>query len=212
MEFPKISIITPSFNQGKFLEQTILSVLAQRYPNLEYIIIDGGSTDGTMEIIKKYESHLKFWVSEKDGGQADAINKGLKYCSGEILNWINSDDYLAEGALHKIAETFAIGKAGLVAGAVCNFDEKGLQNTVQNRNISIEGILSTNADYDFHQPGVWLRTDIMKGVGEFRKDYHFCFDQEYLLRYLLINANVKYVNDTLAYFRFHEQSKSVSNT
>ena len=82
------SIITPSYNQGQYIEQTIQSVLNQNYPNLEYIIIDGGSTDNTVEIIKKYEKHLKFWVSEKDKGQANAINKGLQYCTGEIFNWI----------------------------------------------------------------------------------------------------------------------------
>lgn len=209
---PKISIITPSFNQGPYLEQTILSVIKQNYPNLEYIIIDGGSTDCTIEIIKKYESYLKYWVTEKDKGQADGINKGLKYCTGDIFNWINSDDYLEEGTLYKVAESFFDQKTGIVAGTVCNFDNKGLKKTVQNRRISIEGILSSDADYVYHQPGVWMRMDIMKKVGEFRTDYHYCFDQQYILRYLLINDEVKYINDTLAYFRLHEASKSVSQS
>lgn len=205
---PLISIITPSFNQGQFIEQTILSVINQGYHNLEYIIIDGGSTDGTLDIIKKYEQHLKYWVSKKDKGQADAINKGLQYCTGEIFNWINSDDYLAEGALLKIAERFRNPGTGAVAGTVINFKETGERETLINRNISIEGILSPDYDYIYHQPGVWLRMDIMKKVGKFRRDYHYCFDQEYMLRYLLMNKEIEYLPETLAYFRQHPSSKS----
>ena len=122
--YPKISIITPSYNQGQFLEQTIVSVLGQNYPNLEYVIIDGGSTDNSVEIIKKYEQHLAYWVSEKDKGQADAINKGLKFCTGEIFNWLNSDDYLENGALYKIAAAFENPVIDMVAGVVRNFNNK----------------------------------------------------------------------------------------
>jgi glycosyltransferase involved in cell wall biosynthesis len=89
---PKISIITPSFNQAQFLDATVQSILSQNYPNLEYIIIDGGSTDGSLEIIKKYEKHLHFWCSEPDAGQYDAINKGFAHSTGEIMAWLNSDD------------------------------------------------------------------------------------------------------------------------
>lgn len=90
---PKITIITPTFNQGKFIEKSILSVLNQNYPNLEYIIIDGGSSDDTLDIIKKYENRITFWISEKDNGQSHAINKGLQKSSGDIINWLNSDDF-----------------------------------------------------------------------------------------------------------------------
>ena len=105
-KYPKISIVTPSFNQGDFLEDTIKSVLDQNYPNLEYIVIDGGSTDKSVSIIKKYSSKLKYWVSEKDNGQADAINKGFKQASGEIMAWINSDDILFPGSLNLVANIF----------------------------------------------------------------------------------------------------------
>jgi glycosyltransferase involved in cell wall biosynthesis len=89
---PKITVVTPSFNHGRFIEQTIASVLDQRYPNLEYIVMDGGSSDGTAEILRKHERHLHYWTSAPDNGQADAINKGFERGSGEILAWLNSDD------------------------------------------------------------------------------------------------------------------------
>jgi glycosyltransferase involved in cell wall biosynthesis len=104
--FPKISIVTPSFNQGDFIEETILSVLNQNYPNLEYIIIDGGSTDQTVEIIKKYESKLTYWVSEPDNGQGNAINKGFRKATGDLFGWINSDDYYTPNSFLKLAEAF----------------------------------------------------------------------------------------------------------
>src|SRR5690606_28750520 len=104
---PKISIITPSYNQSNFLEETILSVINQNYPNLEFFVIDGGSTDHSVEIIKQYENKIDFWVSEKDNGQSHAINKGFKRATGTIITWLNSDDVLTPGILHKIAEKFS---------------------------------------------------------------------------------------------------------
>lgn len=104
--WPRISIITPSFNQGQFIEETIRSVLMQGYPNLEYIIIDGGSTDGTLDIIRRYESRLTYWVSEKDDGQTYAIEKGMQAATGEIVNWLNSDDLLLPGALQAVAAAY----------------------------------------------------------------------------------------------------------
>ena len=107
MNYPKISIVTPSFNQGIFLEATIQSVLNQNYPNLEYIVIDGGSTDNSVKIIKKYEKYLSYWVSESDRGQSHAINKGFTISTGEIMGWLNSDDLYTSGALNHVANVFS---------------------------------------------------------------------------------------------------------
>lgn len=106
MRPPKISIITPSFNQGKYLEKTILSVLDQNYTNLEYIIIDGGSTDNSLEIIKKYSKHIVYWVSEKDDGQTQAINKGFKLATGDLISWMNSDDVYLKNSFKSIADKY----------------------------------------------------------------------------------------------------------
>lgn len=106
-EYPLISIVTPSYNHAEYLEETILSVISQNYPNLEYIIIDGGSTDGSIDIIKKYEKSLKYWISEADNGLYDALNKGFKKSTGEIMGWLNSDDILHRQSLFVIADIFA---------------------------------------------------------------------------------------------------------
>lgn len=130
--WPRISIVTPSFNQGRYIEETIRSVLLQGYPNLEYVIMDGGSTDGSVDIIRKYEPWLKFWVSEKDGGQVPAINKGFSMSTGDWLNWINSDDALALGALAAVAQIASkVEQATLISGTrLVRFDRCASQAMV----------------------------------------------------------------------------------
>lgn len=126
MIYPKISIITPTFNQAKYIEHTILSIINQQYPNLEYIIIDGGSTDETIDIIRKYEDRISFWVSEKDNGLYDAINKGFKKATGEIFAWLNSDDIYLPNSLYTVAEIFTdFQEIEWLQGANSHIDEKG---------------------------------------------------------------------------------------
>lgn len=204
-----ISIVTPSYNQGHYLEETITSVLDQQYPNLEYIIIDGGSTDNSVEIIRKYEKHLKFWVSEKDSGQANAINKGLNYSTGEIFNWLNSDDYLEPGALQKIATAFKEDKIQMVAGRVRIFETETVE-IVQNQNLSAQGLMCWENDVKFVQPGVWLRRKLLSKCGGIDETFHYAFDWDLYIRYLYHFSSVKEIDDLLVHFRLHNQSKTQS--
>ncbi len=207
---PAISIITPTYNQGQYIEQAINSVLDQNYPNLQYIIIDGGSTDNTVEIIKKYSSHLKYWVSEKDNGQADAINKGLKHCTGEIFNWLNSDDYLQPGALQKIGEAFNDQQVDLVAGGVNNFSADK-NEIIANQNLSAAGLMRWDKGVQFIQPGVWMRRAYFIHCGGINEQFHYAFDWDMLIRYLFVYPNVKYLEEILVNFRLHDESKTVSS-
>lgn len=205
----KISIVTPSFNQGDYIEQTIQSVLSQNYPNLEYIIIDGGSTDNSLEIIKKYEKYLTFWRSEKDNGQADAINKGLKYCTGTIFNWLNSDDYLEPGALFVIADKFKSG-ADMVAGKVRIFQDEKTIEIVQHKNLSAESLMFWQNGIKFVQPGVWLKRDLIENCGGIDKTFNYCFDWDLYIRYLSIIKKIEYSDSILIHFRYHSNSKTIT--
>jgi glycosyltransferase involved in cell wall biosynthesis len=205
--YPKISIVTPSYNQSQFLERTILSVLNQNYPNLEYIIIDGGSTDGSVDIIKKYEKYLAYWVSEPDKGQADAINKGFSKSTGDILAYINSDDTYVPGAFFKIVEAISDNpKADLVFGNIHFVDE------YDNK---FDELRFTKFDFstliyeggNLHQTGAfWTRKiyDAVKGVNV---KYKFCIDFDFFCR-VAEAGNLKYIREYIANFRYHRKSKS----
>lgn len=207
LPFPKISIVTASYNQGRFIEETIQSVLNQNYPNLEYIIIDGGSTDHSVDVIKKHQQHFKYWVSEKDRGQANAINKGLQLCTGEIFNWLNSDDYLEPGALHKIAAAFADEQVQMVAGKVRNFSITE-EEIIANKQLSAKGLMCWEPGVKFIQPGVWIRRELIDKCGGIDEQFHFAFDWDLYIRYLYCFPNVKELADLLVHFRLHENSKT----
>jgi glycosyltransferase involved in cell wall biosynthesis len=208
-QYPKISIVTASYNQGHYIEQTIESVLSQNYPNLEYIIIDGGSTDNSVEIIQKYQQHLNYWVSEKDKGQANAINKGLQHCTGEIFNWLNSDDYLEPGALQKIADVFADERVQMAAGIVRNFSEAN-EEFIQNQKLSATGLMCWEPGVKFVQPGVWMRRELIDLCGGIDEQFHYAFDWDLYIRYLYHFPLVKEIPALLVHFRLHEQSKTQS--
>jgi len=207
--WPKISILTASFNQGQFIEESILSVLDQGYPNLEFIIIDGLSTDNSVDIIRKYQNYLTYWVSETDNGQANALNKGLKYCTGEIFNWLNSDDYLEPGALFKLAEAFADNNVHMVAGNVRKFSTIN-EERIPNQNLSSKGLMCWNPGVKFVQPGVWMRRDLVAKCGGIDDQFHYAFDWDLYIRYLYYFPNVKELEDLLVHFRIHENSKTQS--
>jgi glycosyltransferase involved in cell wall biosynthesis len=206
--------VTPSYNQGQFIEETIRSVLLQRYPNLEYIIIDGGSTDDSVEIIRKYERHLAYWVSEKDRGQSHAINKGMARATGNIRAYLNSDDTYLEGALAKVAD-HAIGhpEADLIHGRCRISNENG--DKISERVGSITAFHEIVDLWDvwwkqrnFVQPEVFWTSRIADKVGPFREDLYWVMDYEYWLRILHAGGRVGFIDTELALFRQQPAQKS----
>jgi glycosyltransferase involved in cell wall biosynthesis len=180
---PRISLVTPSFQQVGFIERTLRSVLDQGYPHLEYIVLDGGSTDGTVEILRKYESQLAYWHSKKDAGQSAAINEGLRIAKGEILGWLNSDDTLAPDALWRIGERYAREHdVDLIYGHTWVIDE---HDRTLRRLISIP----TNADeltlYTpnlFSQPGTTWRRRLHDRIGYLDESLHYVMDCDFWIR------------------------------
>jgi len=203
--WPVVSVVTPSFNQGRYLEETIRSVLLQGYPALEYFVVDGGSTDESVAVIQKYAPWLSGWVSERDTGQAQAINKGLARCTGELFNWINSDDYLAVGALATVARLYTP-EVDVVAGAVDNFDEQGRHTVVQVSALTPREML-TGVDV-YQQQGFWLRRGRIAECGGIAESLHLAFDWDLALRYLCRWPRIAYVTEPLAHFRLHSTSKT----
>ena len=157
IRWPKISIVIPSYNQGQFLEETILSVINQQYPELELFVIDGGSNDNSVEVIKKYESHITWWLSEKDRGQSDAINKGFSRATGEIITWLCSDDLYTPGTLKKVADYFSSqpDNVGLIYGGITTFkDGIDLRSNWGYQNPTVERYLAGMA---FSQPAAFYK-------------------------------------------------------
>lgn len=206
--YPKISVITPSFNQGQFLESTIKSVLGQFYPNLEYIIIDGGSSDESVEIIKKYERHLYYWVSEKDNGQSQAINKGFKISSGDILCWLNSDDLFMPNTLSFVANLVNLESENIYYGNCINFLEKDEVNS-WGSNVICDAKICNLYDIDyFIQPATfWTRT-VYERVGPLREDLHYTLDWEWFARAQKLGVKMTGVSKCLAMYRFHDLHKT----
>jgi len=211
---PKISIVTPSFNQGQFLEQTIDSVLSQGYNNLEYIIIDGGSKDQSVEIIRKYAKHLKYWVSEPDSGQSNAINKGLKHCSGDVFNWINSDDYYAPKALHLIGENFKNPDVKVLAARSHLFGSKTNGYTSGGTWVFENNLAKTIGWARIDQPETFFRLPLIQSLGLLNEQLHYLMDRDLWIRYLLKFGldGILQTDDVVVNFRLHEDSKTVSQS
>jgi len=211
-EWPKITIVTPSYNHGEFIEDTIRSVLLQDYPNLEYIIIDGGSTDNTVEIIKKYEEWIDYWVSEPDKGQSDAINKGFKRATGVYGNWINSDDLLVKDALRNIAKHIPAHDPNTIFLGTCIHTDKNLKfQSVQRSNIrSFEDLLDLTNHWGNNaiaQQNVLFSVEEFRKVGGLRVKNHYAMDFE-LWGDLLLNGNkIKFLDFEVGIFRRYEGQK-----
>ncbi|HWQ12466.1 MAG TPA: glycosyltransferase family 2 protein [Roseiflexaceae bacterium] len=208
--WPRITVVTPSFNQAQFLEETIRSVLLQGYPNLEYMVIDGGSTDGSAAIIERYAPWLSFWVSERDRGQAHAINKGFDRATGDLVGWINSDDLLLPGALARVAAAHHTAPDALILGDVNEIDERGqLRCHYRQANVSFATLFRTwERACIWSQPGTFVPLALHRAVGPLDERLRFVFDLDWMLR-LLLCAPVRYLHVPIASFRLHGGSKTV---
>ncbi|MBT3322237.1 MAG: glycosyltransferase [Anaerolineae bacterium] len=213
---PKISIISPSLNQGSFIEETILSVLSQEYENLEYIVVDGLSTDKTLSILRKYSDNLT-WISEKDNGQTNAINKGIRLATGEIIGYLNSDDILLPNALKSVAQAFRENPSAMwITGKSLIIDEEGksirkLITKYKNLYLKTHSFKSLLvADY-ISQPATFWKKEIISDVGYLDESLDYVMDYEYWLR-IYQNFKPVFINQYLASFRIHHASKTTSGS
>jgi glycosyltransferase involved in cell wall biosynthesis len=214
INYPKISLVTPSLNQGRFIQETIQSVLSQNYPNLEYLVMDGGSSDNTLAVLKSYSNQLK-WISEKDSGQTNAINKGLRMASGDILAYLNADDLLLPGTLLKVAHLFMEHPEAMWIIGQCriiNEDNREIRRLITAYKnlwlrLSHPSILLIT-DY-ISQPATFWRANVMNEMGYLDESLHYVMDYEYWLR-LYSKYPPVFIPEYLAAFKIHLQSKTTS--
>ncbi len=212
-EYPKISVITPTYNQVEFIEETICSVLAQEYPNLEYIVVDGGSTDGTIDILKKYEPYLAYWISEQDGGQSEALNKGFKASTGDWLAWLNSDDLYLPGTLLRIGECIKQQSTvdWIVGATVLTDDITSTSECFYPSADSVDWVdfvCTKWSGVSLPQPSsFWSRKSWVK-VGPINELLHYTMDHELWGRMAYNGYRPYCLNDHLAVFRIHSASKT----
>ena len=207
--FPKISVVTPSFNQAAYLERTILSVLNQNYPNLEYIILDGGSTDGSVEIIKKYEKYLAYWVSEKDKGQTDAINRGLKMATGHWLTFQNSDDVFAPDAFNNLLKGIKSNPStSIFFGNFVFIDEHDRTYEIM-KSVPFSIYAQVYEGIQVHNQSFFFKKQVCEQFGYFDAQYTFAFDYEIMARWgIQSSVKTKLINDLWGGFRVHSSAKS----
>jgi len=204
--FPRISIVTPSFNQVRFLERTIKSVLDQGYPNLELIIIDGGSKDGSVDIIKQYQNNISYWVSEPDKGQADAINKGFRIATGELVSWQNSDDIYLPGALRRVAHEYRINPDYHVYfGNIYLIDSSDrVLREMRFHPFRVGHLLFY--DWNLSSQGTFFRRDVFESAG-YLQNTAVCFDREWFIRLGKKGFKFRFIRQFVGAYRIHEDSK-----
>lgn len=209
MRLPKITVVTPSYNQGEFLEETLSSVLSQQYPRLELIVIDGGSTDGSVRILKKYSAQLSHWVSEADNGQSHAINKGLRRATGDILTWVCSDDLLKPNALRAAAAYFQENPNHGVVHGGCAMLKKDGQETKTTYGAGKGRLEDPFLYMAFPQPASFFRRTLLEKVGFLDESLHYAMDYDLFARFRLYTDFLS-VKDIFGSYRLHEASKTVS--
>lgn len=215
--WPRVTVVTPSFNQAEFLEETIRSVLLQGYPDLEYIVMDGGSTDGSVEIIERYAQWISHWQSQPDDGQSDAINAGFARATGVVIGWLNSDDVYLPGALMEAGAHLADGSVDIFVGAMDKVLVQDGQAEFVKRSSPFEGdpiqqfpVFTDGRHHEFHftqPPALWTRA-LWQRVGGLDERYHYQMDREWLHRALAGGARVQTSDRTMARFALHPGSKS----
>jgi glycosyltransferase involved in cell wall biosynthesis len=212
---PKVTVIIPSYNQGAFIEETILSVVNQHYPKLELIIIDGGSNDSTLEIIKKYASHITWWVSEKDKGQSHAINKGLEKATGDWIAWLNSDDCYLPDALYYLFNEMDLSFYNFIYGN-CLTGE-GLANSKEVKCMESDEIALCkivrfffSSDYIIPSQSVFIKRELVLKAGNLNEDLHYCMDLDWYARIFMLKPKVYKYPKTLSFFRYNSETKTGS--
>jgi glycosyltransferase involved in cell wall biosynthesis len=205
----RISVITPSYNQGEFIERTIRSVLDQAWPDLEYILVDGGSTDDSVEVIRRYEDRISWWVSEPDEGQTQALNKGLARATGDVVAYLNSDDYYLPGAFEKATVGLERSGASWVVGASRFVDAEGRITEVWRPSLPSGPRRSWIFDpWGVPQPSSFWRRELFDRLGPFREDMHYCFDTEHALRLAFAGEMPAILDEELAVRVVHPAAKS----
>lgn len=208
----RISIIVPSFNQGRFLGETIRSIVTQGWPDLELIIIDGGSTDETLDVIRKHESSIAYWINEPDRGQGDAINKGLRRATGDVVTWFGADDLYADGIFAALEPAWRKNPRAIYAAPVANFYSRGRQTLLRPHGLTLENVIQYWQRRSlWHDPGLFWSRAVIEAAGDIDTTLHYSFDYDYLIR-ALQHSGVEYLDHVAAGFRLHRHSKSISQT
>ena len=206
--WPRVTIVTPSYNQGQFIEETIRSVLLQNYPNLEYIIIDGGSKDNSLDIIRKYEQWLTYWVSEPDRGQASAINKGFRVGSGQIMAWLNSDDCYIQGSVSHIVSYFESNSSAQIVSGFRRTINHMTETKSRVSHLRPDRYSLSRSCYIAQEATFWRRS-VWETVGELDETYQYALDYDLWQRMLVAGYTFHLLPRFIGSFRVHQESKGV---
>lgn len=215
--WPKLSVVVPNLNQGAYLEETLLSIINQHYPALELIVIDGGSRDNSVDIINKYEQHIDYWVSEKDKGQSDAINKGFERATGDYIAWMNSDDIYYKNAFIRIFSTPGIADYDFIYGPVCTgsiSSESNCVNSNRNGKLSVFNLLHFfySVDYIIPSQSVFVKRNFVKknNIQYLDNDCHYCMDMEWYCRIAMHSPKYLKYSEPVSFFRLYGSTKTIA--